>query len=324
MASVIHFLNVCDGDCSWIQHESGRNTVIDVCNARKKSIFAESISLESMKQTAGNYGQKRYPVNPIDYFKSFGVQDIFRFILTHPDMDHLDGIKDLFSTFEITNFWDTPNNKTMESGNFGNYREEDWKFYQSIRKNQNNPKVLNLLKGSQGEYYNKSENDGNGDGLDILSPTSELMDEVNEKEDYNNCSYIILYTINNRKILFAGDSEKKAWDILMETYSKKLTNIDILIAPHHGRKSGGNEEYLKTLNPKLTLFGNAKSEHLDYNSWINKNLEYITNNQGNCILMEVSDDGKISIYCTNERFAKDYNEKTSYSSNLKAWFLKKI
>lgn len=31
--SVIHFLNVLEGDCNVIQHDSGRTTVIDVSNA---------------------------------------------------------------------------------------------------------------------------------------------------------------------------------------------------------------------------------------------------------------------------------------------------
>ena len=31
--STIHFLNVKEGDCSVIEHNSGRVTVIDVCNA---------------------------------------------------------------------------------------------------------------------------------------------------------------------------------------------------------------------------------------------------------------------------------------------------
>ena len=31
---IVHYLNVKEGDCSIIQHGSGRISVIDVCNAR--------------------------------------------------------------------------------------------------------------------------------------------------------------------------------------------------------------------------------------------------------------------------------------------------
>ena len=34
--AVIHFLNVKQGDCTFIQHNDGKVTVIDVCNAFNK------------------------------------------------------------------------------------------------------------------------------------------------------------------------------------------------------------------------------------------------------------------------------------------------
>lgn len=109
-----HFLNVKDGDCSIIEHGSGHVSVIDVCNARKETqllSFLESYLLQkSAEMTAAasgarkNYGQKAHPVNPINYLRSHGISSIFRFVLTHPDMDHLDGIKDLFEELSPANF----------------------------------------------------------------------------------------------------------------------------------------------------------------------------------------------------------------------------
>jgi hypothetical protein len=43
-----------------------------------------------------------------------------------------------------------------------------------------------------------------------------------------------------------------------------VTNVDLLIEPHHGRKSGRSYDFLDTLKPKVTIFGNANSEHLAY------------------------------------------------------------
>ena len=92
--SVIHFLNVNEGDCNIIQHGSGRVTVIDVCNGNAEN--------ETILENA-NHRQKEYPVNPINYIASLGITSIFRFIQTHPDMDHMDGIKKLFDKFSIIN-----------------------------------------------------------------------------------------------------------------------------------------------------------------------------------------------------------------------------
>lgn len=47
--STIHFLNVNDGDCSWIKHESGRVTVIDVCAANEESLNEAEFSNHQQK-----------------------------------------------------------------------------------------------------------------------------------------------------------------------------------------------------------------------------------------------------------------------------------
>ena len=100
--------------------------------------------------------------------------------------------------------------------------------------------------------------------------------------------------------------------------------IDILLAPHHGRKTGGNSNYLDVLKPKLTLFGNAKSEYLNYNAWNSRNLDHITNNQANCIIMDTFGTNGIDIYVTYEAFAKKRNPKSTYNSTLKAWYIQTV
>lgn len=325
----IHFLNVNEGDCIWVQDDQQGNTIIDVCNARieeqedeQSNILTETCSAS----VPGNYRQKEHPVNPIEYFKERNMDEIFRFILTHPDMDHMDGIKDLFDTFDVINFWDTSNNKEMESDtSWGKYREEDWEFYQTIRKSEKNPKVLNLYSGATGQYYNRDENGNSTESkFNILSPTKELVEEANKSKDYNDASYVILYKVNNMRIIFAGDSSDKTWDYILENYHDDVKNIDILCAPHHGRKSGGNDNYLDVLNPKLTLFGNAKSKDLDYSSWNNRNLEFITNNQANCVILDTGTKNKIKVYVTYEKFAKAKNEFSFYSTKHKAWYIETI
>ena len=120
--STIHFLNVKNGDCSIIQHNSGHVSVIDVCNASRHSERVEDFSLHD-STTSGNYHQKGHPTNPIAYLKQVVKTDsIFRYIQTHPDMDHMDGIKDLFNSFSVINFWDTENTKYIPNdSDFGPY-----------------------------------------------------------------------------------------------------------------------------------------------------------------------------------------------------------
>ena len=316
-------MNVGEGDCTWINHNSGHNTIIDVSCAKQivKKSYEASSALDSHDYLGGNYNQKAYPDNPIVYLQKFGVESVFRFILTHPDMDHMDGIKIFFDTFSPINFWDTDNNKTMSSGSWnGKYDKADWDFYQSIRKESISPKVLHIYAGNTGKYFNEDENGkGDGDGLYILAPTIELITAANESGDYNNCSYVLLYRTSNYKILFAGDSGEDTWDYIITNYSNDVSNIDVLIAPHHGRATGGNDDYLDTLNPRLSLLGNAASEYIDYNAWLSRDLLHFTNNQAGNIILDIQP-GKIRVLFSNETFAKKCNNYC-YDNNFDAYFV---
>ena len=210
--STVHFLNVNNGDCSIVQHNSGHVTVIDVCNATKLTqITEDSLDIESLRKSfsvKGNFNQKTNPENPIAYLTNIVKTDtIFRYVQTHPDMDHMDGLKALFESFDIINFWDTENTKVIPpDSDMGPYNRDDWDCYQEKRQSKSNPKVLHLYSGAEGQYYNQNnEVQNGGDGLYILSPTEDLVEQANESKVYNNLSYAILYRTGKFKIIFAGD-----------------------------------------------------------------------------------------------------------------------
>ena len=327
--STIHFLNVQAGDCSIIKHNSGRVTVIDVCNA-KPSSSAESKSemaqaAVATKAVQGNFNQKAHPVNPVAYLEEHGIGSAFRFILTHPDMDHMDGIKALFDRFAPGNFWDTDNKKEMDSSSWSAspYNQSDWAFYKSLRDTnpQNNPKRLTKLSGDTGKYWNEDENGNPGaDGIRILAPTQQLVDEANKTGDFNDCSYVLLYRTGGKRIVFGGDSHDDTWEHILKNWEEDVRDIDLLIAPHHGRDSGRAYEFLSVLKPALTFFGNARSPHLAYDHWYSRGLPIVTNNQANCMVVDASTT-PMNLYVTNETFAKKINSAATYSDQFKAWYV---
>lgn len=137
-----------------------------------------------------------------------------------------------------------------------------------------------MLAGRRGQYWNVSDDGSSGgDGLQILAPTQKLIDSANNAdEDYNDCSYVLLYRTGGNRIIFGGDSHDDTWEHILENYHRDVDNIDLLIAPHHGRDSDRSYEFLDVLKPTLTFFGNAPSEHLAYSKWRNRGLSFITNN----------------------------------------------
>jgi beta-lactamase superfamily II metal-dependent hydrolase len=252
------------------------------------------------------------------------LTSVFRFILTHPDMDHMDGIAEFFKTFEPVNFWDTDNTeeKDFSNGSAGRFQEEDWYFYKGLRdgKPEHDPKRMTLYSGAVGQYYNKGENNSDGgDGLSILAPTAELLATACESEDYNDCSYVILYKTDGHKILFAGDSHDATWEHLLAKHEEQVKDADILIAPHHGRHSDREWEFLDVVNPKLTFFGNADSDYLAYGAWYNRDLPVITNNQAGNIIVATSK-SQLDLYVTCEAYATSVQPSSFYSAAYDAYY----
>ncbi|MDE2434124.1 MAG: hypothetical protein KGN37_14900 [Burkholderiales bacterium] len=116
--ATIHFLNVREGDCIVIQHNSGRVTMIDISCGNLTAL--EESTNKLMKSSGlgtggvgGNFNMKAYPTKPQDYLSSLGIDEIWRFILTHPDMDHLDGFNALMDELLISQEY------MRQKGNFG-------------------------------------------------------------------------------------------------------------------------------------------------------------------------------------------------------------
>jgi beta-lactamase superfamily II metal-dependent hydrolase len=46
--------------------------------------------------------------------------------------------------------------------------------------------------------------------------------------------------------------------LISETFKKMITNADILLAPHHGRESGYNADFMNLVNPRLTIVSDGR------------------------------------------------------------------
>ena len=245
---IFHFLNVGKGNCSIIDFPE-RLTVIDLDDSRSISLL-QKVLMESQ-------GKARL-TNPIEYIiANFPNRDIFRFILTHPDMDHMSGIKELFIKKTVLNFWDTDNDKYIYRDSWRNspYDQEDWDFYQRIRKSNENPKTLKIYRDQLGNYWTY-------DGIEILSPTPALVKEANESEEYDHLSYVLRVRYADKKVLLGGDTTKKAWDDIIAHYGKGHLKSDVLLAPNHGSPNHISKEILGEINPDLTVVSVA--EGVDY------------------------------------------------------------
>lgn len=323
--ATVHFLNVGEGDCTIIEHNSGRKSVIDICNGYF-SLSIPSLMKESefLERKAANYRMCERSTNPLDYLHNLGIQQIFRFILTHPDMDHLDGFDKLLKNFTVVNFWDSGVRREKPDFSEGGYVEADWNRYAKIIEGREpNLNVLTPKAGAQFKYANIAE-DGSegGDGLHIMAPDSDLVASANEDGDINDASYVILYRSSGGKILIPGDSNDKTWEYILKNHKTDVKDCKVLFAPHHGRKSDRSYDFLDVVNPRLTVFGCAPSEHLAYSAWNYRKLTYITQNQAGNIVFEIGDN--IDVYIENKSYAAEYSANSSIVNSNGYCFLTRL
>ncbi len=125
---VLHFLNVGHGDCTFVKFPSGRLMMVDINNSKSlpredEVALAEQDGRRIDLSKALSDDERRWEeyyqsllVDPYDYYHDhFSGQHIFRYVQTHPDMDHMSGLHRFFwqERVPLLNFWDTSHSKDL-------------------------------------------------------------------------------------------------------------------------------------------------------------------------------------------------------------------
>ena len=321
----VHVLNVGQGDCIIIKSNSGRVTIFDSCGGNIEVEEARSaMAIMEKAAVSGNFQMCKKPTNPINFLKEkLGKTSVFRFILSHPDMDHMDVFNNLMNDCSVSNFWDSGVRKDKPDFKGSPYKEEDWDRYVKVRDGKEDVKVISPMAGAKNKYFNQDDDGKGGDYLYIYAPDSELVENANNSdnnESVNDASYVIVYRSAGGRILLPGDAHDKTWEYVLDHYEKELVDCEFMVAPHHGRDSGRSWDFLDKIKPKFSVLGCASSQHLAYDAWNKRGLEKITQNQAGNIAVYPSSDG-LSIYVENAKFAQKYGGDTSDTDNYGNVFL---
>lgn len=283
--SIIKSFSVGNGDMFYIRHESDNFTVID-CYLNDENTNDEII--DEIKKESEDKGIKR-------------------FISTHPDEDHIKGIKILDEKWEIINFYCVENKATKDEPS------EDFKKYCELR--DSSKKAFYIEKGCSRNWMNQSSNERGSSGISILWPDTDNkefkkeLEKVKEGDSPNNISPIIKYRLEDGvRCLWMGDIEADFLDNVKEEID--FGKVDILFAPHHGRKSGKiPEDILKEINPKLIIIGEAPSKYLNYYN----NYNTITQKTSKEIVLEC-EERNVHIYVGNSNYSVDFLKNKNKNS----------
>lgn len=302
--------------------------MIDICSGNAEEI-ERAVMLEKAENQArpqGNYRMCECLTNPIEYLKSRGWESLWRFILSHPDMDHMDGLKRLVDEIGISNFWDTGTQRDKPSfENHYRYKEEDWDQYEDLRQGKvANVRSLEKIAGARFSLANEKDAEGRPhDGLYISAPSKALLTDPNPTDDINEASYIITYWSSAGRFVFPGDAHDASWAYALKHHRDQVQDCAFLLAPHHGRDSGRSYDYLDELKPKWTWIGCAPSKHIDYAQWDRRGLDKNTSNQTGNVVLEI-EDNHYDIYIENEKYARDSRPVWDAKNSQGYTFLKRI
>lgn len=288
----IHHLNVGHGDTIVIElQDSDRLMVIDVNRSSefdddtKKELIKEAKSMVDLTYqrdyelgligSAGLFKEAKYNIqitDPIKYINDLGYSSIFRFIQTHPHMDHLTGISALFNEINVWNIWCHKNNFNVDESKLSESRIDDWKLYKKFRDSAetklDGTTIVRPKSGEQRDFWHQ-------DNITILSPTSDLVDLAHEKDNRNIMSYVLLLEYGGRKFVFGGDAEKETWEYIVDNYAEEISGVTVLDASHHGRDSGYYEPALELMKPTYVVVSVGKKPSTDASNKYKKHSENV-------------------------------------------------
>jgi beta-lactamase superfamily II metal-dependent hydrolase len=271
--SMVRSFTVGNGDMFYIRHGSDNFTIID-CQlfGEHKEWLTEEIKEESAKK------------------------GITRFISTHPDEDHIEGLKHLDDAISIVNFYVVKNAATKVD------ETESFKHYCQLR---DGIHAYYVEKGCARRWLNQGGEGRGSSGINILWPDTAnthfkaALKEAAAGTKFNNISLVARYEITDGiSFMWIGDLETKFMEDILDSID--LLETTVVFAPHHGRKSGKlPDKWLDKLKPKIIVIGEAKSRNLYYYGGYNK----ITQTRAGDITF-VTDGKKLHCYASYKAYGK--------------------
>jgi len=229
----VHFINVGQGDCILVQTPQKKNILID----------------------GGGTPYSDFDIGKnivIPYLRREGINKLDMMFLTHPDMDHLEGLLPVLKEMNV--------NLVVDSGI--QYQDKTYLDFLSLIEGDKNITYYQTRAGDVIQITPEIE-------FFILNPykTSHCLIE----NDFNNNSIVLKLQYKNTDFLFTGDIEEAAEINLLSRNS--LLKSDILKVAHHGSSSSTGDLFLEKVKPEVAIISVGSNNFGHPHSNVIKKLE---------------------------------------------------
>jgi competence protein ComEC len=230
----IIFLLIISNIVVWVlvsQHREGKLKVSFLDIGQGDAIFVET---PSHKHLLLDGGPNKKVLTEIGKLMPFGTKRIDIMIESHPDKDHIGGLPEVVSRYDVGVF--------LEPG-----VESENSIDDELHKRFTDKSVQTLL-ARRGQVINF----GDGVKLIILFPNQDVS-----KWETNDASIVAKLVYGEESFLLTGDSTMKAENILM-SLDKKILNSEVLKAGHHGSKTSTSLAYAQAVSPTYAIISAGK------------------------------------------------------------------
>jgi len=214
-----------------------RVTYLDVGQANCALVefpFGKRMLIDGGGFSSDHFDVGKMVVAPFLWRSKIGSIDYM--VLTHPQADHMNGLRFIASAFNPKEFW--WNGEAVEKDSFQQLMERlSWGGVRQL-----NPSQLNHSRWISGVL------------VEILHPygNDDALPEGTEDLKLNDRSLVIRLSYNGISFLFPGDLEKAGEKVLLSR-SRQSLRSHILLVPHHGSRSSCSEPFIRSVDPGLCV-----------------------------------------------------------------------
>lgn len=166
--------------------------------------------------------------NIVPYLQQHVDGNLEVMVATHPHADHIGGLLDVLSTFQIEQIWHNGDSSTSVTySNFMNFVQ---------------------VEGAQ-VYIGKC-----GDQITAGELTFNIINPQNLSGSTNNNSLVMSLCYGEVDFLFTGDAEQEAESYMLVQSIVQLPEAEILKVGHHGSRTACCQTFLEITNPETAIY----------------------------------------------------------------------
>lgn len=229
-------------------HPDLRVTFLDVGQGNSALVefpYGKSMLIDGGGFSSGTFDVGKMVVAP--YLWRSKITQIDYLVLSHPQADHMNGLRFIARTFDPQEFWF--NGDRVESPAF----QELMKILNSEKVQKRLPQDLENIEPIKGVHVKVLHPEP---GATLWSPSS-------ESQALNNNSLVLKLTFKGKSFLFPGDIERET-EAMLVSRERDLLKSDILLAPHHGSSSSSSMSFLEKVNPRICVISSGEGNYFGF------------------------------------------------------------